>query len=159
MKTFLYSVFILLLAPCNSGKKATTTASDNSKLEIVYQRTACFGKCPIYTLTINGSTKTATFKGEQNTDKIGTFSKSMTDDELTQLVNAFESANFNSLNDDYLGTITDFPMVLITYSNKGKTKRIRDRSDAPAELHTLEKILNEFSDTTEGWKKSDTADH
>jgi hypothetical protein len=161
MKTFLYSVFILLLTPCHGSKKATKTApvNDNSKVEIIYQRTPCFGKCPTYTLTIKGVTKTATFKGDQNTEKIGTFTKSITDEELTQLVNAFEKVHFNSLADAYLGEITDFPTTITTYSNKGKTKKVQDRSNGPSELHELEKVLSDFADSTEGWKKSEIADH
>ncbi|MBA3706173.1 MAG: hypothetical protein H0W84_09825 [Bacteroidetes bacterium] len=156
MKTLLYSVFILLLAPCNGSKKTAktveTVVNDNSKVLITFQRTPCFGKCPTYILTINGETKTATFKGEQNTEKIGTYTKRVSDAELTQLVAEFEKAKFYSLNDNYLGEITDFPSQITGYSNKGKAKKIEDRSGGPAELLLLEKMLDDFTNS-EGWKK------
>ena len=124
MKTILYSVFILLLAPCNGHKKAAATVSpDNSTVVITYQRTPCFGQCPTYTYTINGATKVATFKGDQHTEKIGTYTKPVTDAELTQLVAEFEKAKFNSLNDKYLGEVSDFPSSVMTYSNKGKNNQ------------------------------------
>jgi hypothetical protein len=148
---------MLLLAPCNSSKKATAsvpTVNDNSEVVITLQTGACFGKCPVYLLTINGKTKTATYKGQENTDRIGNYSKPITDAELTQMVNAFETAKFNSLNDEYLGEIVDFPIKTITYTNKGKTKKIRERSGAPEALTSLEKTLNEFADS-EGWKKAE----
>jgi hypothetical protein len=164
MKTLLYSLTILLFASCNSHKKTASTSApvpliDYSKLSITYQRTPCFGKCPTYTLTINGATKTAIYKGEQNIEKIGMFTKPITEEEIKQFVDAFEKANFNGLNDAYLGEISDFPMDIITYSDKGKTKTVKDRDGAPAQLKVLEKTLNDFANTTEGWVKSETADH
>jgi hypothetical protein len=159
MKTILYSIFILLLAPCNSPKNiSSATANDYTGLIITFQTTACFGQCPIYTLTINGKTKTAIFKGEANTEKIGTFSKSITDDEISSLVNTFEAAKFNSLNDEYLGEIVDFPVKYITYTKKGITKKIKERSGAPDVLLSLEKTLYAFADS-EGWKKTEDANH
>ena len=155
MKLLMYSFFLLLISPCNSSKKlAQTESPDNSKVMIIYQTTPCFGRCQIYTLTINGETKTATFVGEQNTEKIGTYTKLISEKELTTLVKEFEDVQFNSLNDDYLGNITDFPIKYITYTNNGKTKKIKERSGAPEALIRLEKILNEYAHS-EGWKKSE----
>lgn len=155
MKLLMYSFFILLIAPCNSSKKlAETTDVSTSKAVISYQTTACFGRCPIYALTINGENKTATFIGTQNTEKIGTFTKSISSKELNSFVKAFEDAQFNSLNNEYLGNITDFPIKLITYSNNGKTKIIKSRSGAPETLTNLEKLLNDYANS-DGWKKTE----
>ena len=82
MKLLLFS-FLLLVAPCNSSKQiAQQTATDNSKVMIVYQTTVCFGRCPVLTLAINGETKMATFIGTANTEKIGTYTKPITSKEL-----------------------------------------------------------------------------
>lgn len=155
----MYSFLLLLIAPCNSSKKLAKTEEEvssnkNSKVMISYQTTPCFGRCVLYTLTINGETKTATYLGTQYTEKIGTYTKPITEKELDALVKAFEDAKFNSLNDEYLGNITDFPIKIITYTNNGQTKKIKERSGAPEELIRLEKILNEYANS-EGWKKTD----
>ena len=156
MKLLMYSFFLLLIAPCNSSKKLAKTEEANkySKVMITYQTTPCFGRCAIYTLTINGETKTATYLGTQNTEKIGTYTKPVTEKELEALVKAFQDAKFNSLNDEYLGNITDFPIKIITYTDNGQTKKIKERSGAPEELIHLEKVLIEYGNS-EGWKKSD----
>lgn len=160
MKIILYAFIAILFGPCNSSKKiaASTNNSDYDKLEIIYQRTVCFGRCPVYTLTINGASQLATYKGEQNTEKLGTYTKKITSEDLKQWVEAFEKANFNSLNDEYLGMITDFPIKYISYSNKGKTKKIKERSGAPKELTDLEKMLDAFAES-EGWTKDNKADN
>lgn len=154
MKLLMY-FFLLLIAPCNGSKQlAQTESQDNSKAIITYQTTVCFGRCPIYTLTINGESKSATFIGEKDTEKIGTYTKSISSKELNDFVKAFEDAQFNSLNDEYLGNITDFPIKYITYTNNGKTKKIKERSEAPKALTDLEKMLNNYANS-EGWKKTE----
>lgn len=161
MKFLIYSIFVLLLAPCNKSKQlgnATDNVSDNSKVIIIYQCSVCFGRCPAFIMTIDGASKQITFNGQSDTDKIGTYTKTISDAEITNLVSAFEKINFFSFEDKYLGTITDFPSKYTTYSNNGKTKKIQDRSGAPGELRTLENMLQTIADS-DGWKKSDIEDH
>jgi hypothetical protein len=153
MKLFIYTAIALFFAPCNASKKAASAKTDDyTKTQIVYERTACFGTCPIYTLTIDGATQMATFKGDQHTEKIGTYTKKISKEELKTWVDAFEKAKFNSLNDEYLGMITDFPIKYITYTHNGKTKKIKERSNAPKELTDLEKLLDAYADSG-GWTK------
>ena len=154
----MYPFLLLFIAPCNNSKKlAESPTNDNSKVTIIYQATPCFGRCPIYTLTINGESKTATFVGEKDTEKIGTYTKAVSKKELDEFVKAFEDAQFFSLNDEYLGNITDFPIKYITYTNNGKTKKIKERSGAPKALTDLEKLLNAYAINEEGWKKTEDA--
>lgn len=158
MKLLLYPFLLLFIAPCNSSKKiAGSPKSDTPKATIIYQATPCFGRCPIYTLTISGETNTATFVGTQNTEKIGTYTKSISNAELNELVKAFEAAQFFSLENEYLGNITDFPIKYFTYTYNGKTKKIKERSGAPKALTDLGKMLATYATTEEGWKKTDDA--
>jgi hypothetical protein len=153
MKALLYSIFVLLLAPCNNSSKAIYSIQENySDVLITYQRTACFGNCPIYKLTINGKTNTATFYGEQHTKKTGSYHKPISTYELKELIDLFDKQKFNSLNDNYLGEIVDLPINIITYQYKGKTKTVQERSVAPEALITIEKKLSEFAEG-EGWIK------
>jgi ferredoxin len=159
MKLLFYS-FLLLLAPCNQSKNISSTkTADNSKVTIIYECGACFGRCPEYRLTINGENKTCNFQGTKNTDKIGSFTKSISDTELNNFVSSFENAKFNSLENEYLGNITDFPIKVITYKNNGKTKTIKERSGAPEVLTSLEKTLKEYAENNEGWEKAGDSDH
>src|SRR3989338_4618068 len=93
MKLLMYSIFLLVIAPCNSSKNVVKTPAEidkTSKVTIIYQTTPCFGRCPLYTLTINGETKTATFIGDKHTEKIGTYTKAISKSELEVFVKAFE---------------------------------------------------------------------
>ena len=153
MKLILSSILLLFLAPCNKSKQLSNSAEkpdSNSTVNIVYQTTPCFGRCPTYTMTINGTSKQMSFVGTANTDKIGTFTKAISDAELTNLVAEFEKAKFFSLDNEYLGHIVDFPSKYITYSHNGLNKKIQDRSGGPEAIHILEKVLEEIANS-EGW--------
>ena len=158
MKLLIYPFLLLFIAPCNSSKKIIQSlTNNNNKVTIVYKATPCFGRCPIYTLTINGESKTALFVGEKNIEKIGTYTKAISNKELEAFIKMFDDAQFFTLNDEYLGNITDFPIKYITYTKNGKTKKIKERSGAPKALTDLEKTLNDYALSEEGWKKTEDA--
>ncbi len=148
-----------MLAPCNNPKQNSSSKKNNSKVVIIYQCGACFGRCPEYILTINGEKKMATFKGIKNAEKIGTYTKKISDAELTDYVSNFEKAKFNSFENEYLGNITDFPIKAISYTNNGSTKLVKERSGAPEMLISLEKKLQGYAENAEGWVKSEDQDH
>lgn len=158
MKVLLYSVFVLLLAPCNASKNVPASqADDKSKslrtVEFTLQRTACFGKCPVFLLTIDGKTNKATYKGDMNTEKTGTYEKNISDEELGSLVSAFDKADFFGMQDEYnKSQVMDVPSTYISYSVNGKTKKIKDRWEAPSSLKALEKLLDDVAGS-DGWNK------
>jgi len=158
MKLILLSSFLFLLAPCNASKKTSASSAEQSSVSdpktvvITFQKGVCFGKCPAFTLTINGEKKTATYKGDMNVDKIGEYEKKVTDEELKNLVDAFEKYHFSELKDEYTSAATDHPSIYTTYTANGKTKKVKDMYGAPNDLKAIEKVLEDFSNT-EGWEK------
>ena len=154
MKLLLYSIFFLVLAPCNAPKNAAQSQTDNKVRTAVFtlQRTACFGKCPVFELTVSGADNKAIYKGTANTEKIGTYEKSISDEEIGKLMDAFDNAHFFEMKDEYNAAITDVPSAYISYSLNGKTKKIKDRWQPPAELKALEKLLDNVADSGD-WKK------
>jgi hypothetical protein len=157
MRLFISSCLFLVLASCNSSQKLSGTTEDYSKTTIVYEETPCFGECPVYTMTLDGATMTATFKGKANTTKIGTYSKAISSDEYSKFMEAIDKANFTKLNNEYMGLAPDFPIRIITLTKDGKTKTVKNRSDAPPELGVLEQVFKHFANT-DGWKKTGSAD-
>ena len=56
-----------------------------------------------------------------------------------------------------MGIITDFPVKTLTYTNNGKTKKVKERHQAPKELTDLEAIIEEVANSS-GWTKSNQED-
>jgi hypothetical protein len=156
MKFILYCSFLLLLAPCNATKKTSSSqehADEKLKTIVIsYEKSVCFGKCPAFTMTILGEKNKIMYKGDSNVDKLGNYEKDISDEDLIRLAEAFEKYKFFELNDEYNGPMTDLPSRYVSYSFNGKSKKIRDRHNAPAELRELEKLLDAIADS-EGWEK------
>ena len=154
MKFIPLSILLLFISPCNKPKSiaSTTTQNDKNKVTITFRETACFGTCPVFTMTINGETNTATYLGEQNVTKIGTFAKYISNDSISKLTEAFEKIHFFDLDEKNFGNIPDLPSIIISYSSNGKTKTIEESTNKPSSLRELENLLKEIADS-EGWRK------
>lgn len=118
-----------------------------------FRKTECKGKCPVYFMEIYKSGKVS-FTGTKNTDKIGKFTKQITKKELKKLIAAFEKAKFFDFKDEYSSQISDLPTTYISYTNKDKTKKIRDYHGAPKELKDLELLLESIVNSA-NWAKSE----
>ena len=112
----------------------------------------CRGKCPVYTITIYGDGR-AVYAGKKNVDKIGPYEKKLEKSQITELVKAFNDANFFEFKDEYTSKITDLPTTYTTFTTNDKTKQIRDYYGAPEELKKLEKMVEDIANS-EGWKKA-----
>ena len=150
MKTIFASAFIFL-SVCVAAQTKTTKHKKASSFTITIQTTSCYGKCPVYTLTIYCKGK-MTLKGDKNLDKIGSYERSITKTELSALKKEFADIKFFELNDKYDSKATDLPTTYIKYELNGKVKTIQDYDGAPASLKKLEQKIEEYVKATD-WKK------
>ncbi len=124
---------------------------DQEDLMVSYERTACYGECPVYTLKINKKGKML-FEGEENFDLIGKFWAQLSGEELEKLHEAFDKTNFFKLEDRYYKNVSDLPTKYIYYSHEGDWKKIMDYYGAPEALEELEKYIEDLIYKTD-WKK------
>ena len=149
MKTLFFVLLIALSSTACTSHKAKK--QQNLKPIITFQKTACFGKCPVYSLEIFADGKIK-YKGEKNTDKIGEYVKSLSKDEIKSLKESFISADFFSFKDEYTSKKTDLPTTYISFENEGKYKKVKDYSDAPEPLKNLERMIEKIV-ASDGWEK------
>ena len=117
------------------------------ELLITLERTACFGTCPVYSLTISGD-GTVVYVGEDFVQTKGVKETTINENAINQLVSEFEKADYFSLNDSYTAFgMSDMPTVNTSILIDGKTKAIRhylgDRT-APEKLTELENKIDEI---------------
>jgi len=105
------------------------------------ERTACYGTCPMYSLTVYRD-GTVEYNGEQFVKTQGKATGQITPAEVTQLDDLFTNAHYFDLKDAYTDyDVTDNPSAKTSYSSGGKTKTIDHYygdSDAPEVLSTIE---------------------
>ena len=122
-----YSSILLVLAiflaqECNHKKEGdnddkqneTTIDSSEKRAVIKMAKNPCFGKCPIYSMTIytNGQIE---FEGQRFTNKLGTYGKSITPLLVQGLVKELNDMDFLNMENNYPSNLPDLPKTNITY--------------------------------------------
>lgn len=103
-------VVVAALGACNSrqasvGSPATNSASPAGApavrfTTITFERTPCFGTCPVYKVSVSGD-GTVRFDGTRNVDSTGTFAGRISAGQVAALNRAFEEAQYFTFDPRY----------------------------------------------------------
>ena len=150
MKRFLFvfiliSLIIVTIAGCAGNR--TNALNNLDDVVITLERTACFGPCPVYTLTIYGD-GTVVYEGKDFAQTRGRAEATVSQEQIEQLISEFEKADYFSLNESYIEkTITDAETVITSITLNGRTKTIEHYHgdfSAPEKLTELEDKIDEI---------------
>jgi hypothetical protein len=152
--------FIILLAACQPAVKPGEI--DPANFAVKMARTACYGKCPVYSVSVSPDGKVV-FEGIENTTTLGKAEATLDKAKMDQLAAAITAAKIFDLHDEYTKEsgncpdfATDHPSVTLSIESKGWKKSIRNdlgclkRSEYapwPTNLVDLEKKIDEIVDT------------
>lgn len=124
---------------------------DSSNAVITLERTACFGTCPAYYVTLYGN-GTVTYEGESFVAVKG-MQKSQVDPQAVKgLVDEFYNAGFFSLRDRYEQSVTDLPSQTTSITIDGVTKTVYRYGFEPQKLAALEDKIDQVAETAK-WVK------
>jgi len=138
-----------------SAAGKTSPLSTQKELVIKLERTACFGKCPVYSLMIKGD-GTVIYAGVQFVKTTGIQETKISMDAVNQLILDFEKADYFSLKESYtkFGK-SDMPSANTSISIGGRTKAIKHYLGdltAPKQLTELENKIDEIVNSAQ-WIK------
>jgi hypothetical protein len=123
----------------------------------IYERTPCYGQCPIFKLTIYTDGK-AVYEGRNWVDMIGTFRTVVSKEQTDRLMAAAKEIDYFSLKEEYNNEmVTDLPSVVTQISNDGVLKRVRNRRGGPSSLKTLYNVFDAIV-AESFWTKEETKD-
>lgn len=164
----------LLLAngiSCNGSKKSGSSeldarlkAVDYDSVLITLERTACFGACPVYTVTIDGQGNVV-WEGKENVKVVGKQEYKIPQEKAQELVKAFYQMDYFSLQDSYFektteqksgeggtqmvtSTVTDLPTTNTSITVNGQTKKVSNYYGGPEQLAELEKLIDQTCQTS-----------
>lgn len=121
-------------------------------LVVRLQRTACFGRCPIYTLSFYKD-GTAIFKGEKWVEKEGLYKGRVTESNLNNIISKAKEIGFYEMDNQYDSEyVTDLPSTITTLKGESGFKVVANRYEGPELLYELEKLIDEVADSIE-WEK------
>lgn len=145
MKKFSMILLVFIL-----GCKSAKTISESEPV-IYMNKTACFGTCPDYDISIF-SDGSVLLNARQFVEMEGTFEAKLPKEELKALVNAFKESQFDDFENEYKSNKTDLPTTTITFNHEEVNKKIIDYDGAPEELKELESKVHSLVKKL-NWKK------
>jgi len=125
---------------------------DTASVVIRLARSGCFGWCPSYELTVDGS-GTLRFQGHANVDSLAPAPVRLGRAELIAILHAFERVDYHGLGDysrEVCATITDMPSVVTSIAHDGREKhvvRYGGCNRAPLALTRLEWRIDSIAGT------------
>lgn len=149
----LLALFALAVLPAVAQDAPDQAASQAAAdVAVTLERTACFGACPVYRVTIYADGKVV-FEGERFVTTEGTQTASIDPQAVDQLIAGFEAAGYFGWKDEYTEMrITDLPTIITSVTRDGATKRITHYagdSTAPLALPYLETWIDLVANTSQ----------
>lgn len=141
---------VYFLCGCKAQKPDSKNLEKNGRLVLSMERTACFGRCPIYQIKLyqNGL---LVYNAEQFTDTVGCFYSVLTKPEIAVIEEKLKQANFFGLADSYpvgVQTPTDLPSCIVFYNKNGRQKTVTDkRFKSPEMLTYIENSIDSLVNT------------
>lgn len=143
------AALLVLLAPgpARVGAQGTDAPGD---VCITLERTACFGECPVYTVSIDGKGN-VTYEGRAHVRVTGRQTDRIPATRVAALLETAERIGFFGLDDHYRsirqpdGTeihVTDQATTFVTVRRGGRSKRIEDYIGAPPALTAFERQID-----------------
>jgi len=151
-------VILLLVAGtaafAKQHKHKGNKAPANNIVSVSLRHTACYGRCPVYTIEVNKdgiATYTATLFNQDT----GVFIKNLGIKKVMEIINRFNIYRIDTCKDKYESRHTDLPGTILAIKYHDSTKTIMDANAGPpilAELRTMmDGLITKKLDNT--WQK------
>jgi Domain of unknown function (DUF6438) len=101
------------------------TPAQEGPVMITLTRTACFGFCPAYRVSISGDGQ-VTYVGEAFVNVVGERRATIPREDVQRLLRRFDDINFGQLQDAYRAHVTDLPTFTVTLERNGGRKTVAD---------------------------------
>lgn len=170
LRSILIGICSVLLGACHFLSTPFPDVN-KEKLVISLQRTACFGSCPDYKVTITGSGRVVfettphldlddganvhrAYSTESGVRVPGTHETTIDPQAIDQLLAQFQEARFFSLRDEYRAKVTDNPTYVVTIDTGNGKKSVVDYVGKEAGMPASVTALQDAIDTaarTDRW--------
>ncbi len=149
----LQSIILSAIIVACSHSKPAVSSRDVSNARISLTRTSCYGKCPVYSITVYGTGRVE-FEGFANTKVLGKQEVHIPVDSVRILIVELENQGYFTLNDHYEEyQMTDLATVNTEAEIDGIRKKIthyKGDLSSPQVLSDIEKRIDEIA-TVRRW--------
>jgi TonB family protein len=106
-----------------------------------FERTGCFGKCPIYKVEVLMNGK-ITYVGKLNVDRLGTFEGKLTRHQILQITHAIAKSKLPKKSIKYKKIASDLPSLNYWYEIGKKRITVFNVNQGPIELNTIALVID-----------------
>lgn len=111
-------------------------------LIIAFEKTACFGRCPVYKIKVYAS-GFAVYEGLNFSEKMGLYATRFSQEKIERIFESAEKIEFFELASEYENPqVTDLPSTITMLNNDGKKHRIKARIGTPEKLQIFQENLS-----------------
>lgn len=143
MRTFSLILGLVLLLGCKSQNKISSDHGPNTPA-FTYEKTPCFGTCPVYKLTVNISGE-ARLVATSNLELKGNYKCADCDDlMMTKVVEKANEIEFWKLQDKYDPGVTDLPSTITSFFIRDSAKSVVNVMEGPEKLKELEQLIEDL---------------
>ena len=147
----------LMLASCARSQSASSAAEGSSSAVVLapvitLERTACFGGCPVYTISVSPAGEVQ-YEGRAHVKKVGTATGKISPERVDGLLSELERGGYFTFADRYASAgaglrplATDSPTTITSVTLRGRTKQITHDygcGAVPGALTVLERRIDE----------------
>lgn len=128
---------------------AAPQAPEYETVEIRLERTACYGTCPVYEVTIDQEGRVE-YQGALFVAVQGRRTRQIQPEKVRRLVARFYEVGFFSMKNRYAKLdVTDLPTTITQIIVDGRRKRVENYSGGPEALRRLESMIDETAGVAE----------
>jgi hypothetical protein len=136
---------VLVLALCLF---ADNGRAESPVTKISLERTACFGTCPVYKITVYSDGKVE-YEGKGYVKEKGGRTSRISERDFVRLMKKVDEIGFFELKDRYDGRITDLPTRITTVIKGDVSKTVRNYYGGPESLYALEQLIDEVTNSAQ----------
>ena len=154
-RLFLILLAIVFAAPSFSKTKKVVKkhASKSAIQSVTMRRTACFGKCPDYSIEMRADGST-TYTGMRFVKDSGTFTKNIGSANTMKIINMLMQNRADTCKNAYENRIPDLPGLMYTIKYADSTKTIYSANWGPQYLKQIADEMDRSGRKVgKGWKK------
>ena len=118
-----WALALMTLGAC-ATEPAAPVVPDAPDAVIRLERGPCFGRCPVYSVTVLGD-GSVTFIGKRFVASTGVHKAQLDAADYRRLVDAVDELGIFKLDDDYSVHVTDMPTTFVTVVTPAGAKRVR----------------------------------
>lgn len=148
MRLLIQVLTVLLLTSCSLFK-----GQDEQIESISLSRSGCYGKCPVYQITLNRD-GSVLYKGDMFVEHIGSYNVDVEFD-FQKFEDLVKTSDFFNLEDKYIENVADVPSCGITVKTGSRIKSVVDNGIGPEGLRVFQKEIDKVISNSENivWRK------